>query len=172
MDTSTLFTRLDPHIPKTQLSFAARLATITRRRSRNNSGGDLRNRASSDHELLRAPRTRGPTRRLCAIGSCRAQTYGRRVSRRRRRVRVRIYLLPFPPVTRALTWPVLGFNQIRDDAWGGRCRFAHDVLRLCPLRVARGLVLHRSVTRIILYPPLSCACPILPSSLLPSSYAV
>jgi hypothetical protein len=94
---------LKPHISKTQLSFAARLATITRRRSR--SGGELSDRASSDHDLLRAPRPRGPSRRLCAIGSCRAQTYGTRVSRRRRRVRVRICLLSFRPVTNICFWP-------------------------------------------------------------------
>jgi hypothetical protein len=92
-----LSNRLKPHISKTQLSFAARLATITRRRSRSrrsrSGAGDRRDRTSSDHDLLRAPRPRDPTRRLCAIGSCRAQTYGRRVSRRRRRVRIRIYLL-------------------------------------------------------------------------------
>lgn len=147
---------------KLQLSFAARLATITRRRSRR-SGGDRRDRASSDHDLLRAPRPRDPTRRLCAIGSCRTQTHGKRVSRRRRRVRVRI-LPSFPePVTDDER--SVGFNQIRDDAWGGRCGFANDVLRFCRLRVARGLVLHRSASRIILHPPLSCAC--LPFSLLP-----
>lgn len=60
----------------------------------------------------------------------------------------------------------LGLNQIRDDAWGGRCRFAHDILRFCRLRVARGLVLHRSASRIILYPPLSCTSPILPLQVL------
>jgi prenyltransferase beta subunit len=63
---------------------------------------------------------------------------------------------------------LVGLNQIRDDAWGGRCRFAHDVLRFCRLRVTRGLVLHRSASRIILYPPLSCACTHSPLHFTPS----
>jgi hypothetical protein len=120
MDTSTLFKLTQTaHLENSQLSFAARLATITRRRNRNTgrrsrgrSGGDCRDRASSDHDLLRAPRPRGPTRRLCAIGSCRAQTYGRRVSRRRRRVRVRIYLLSSACDEHWLgLWPGLGSTR-------------------------------------------------------------
>ena len=151
MDTSTPF-KLTQTSTSSQLSLAARLATFTRRRSR--SGGDhRRDRASSDHDLLRAPRPRGPTRRLCAIGSCLAQTYGRRVSRRRRRVRVRIYLSFLSSTCDDKRG--VGLNQIRDDARGRRCRFVHDMLRFCRLRVARRLVLHRSATRIILHPPLS-----------------
>ena len=116
MDTSTPF---KPHISKnSNYPFAPRLATITRRGNRSGDGdGERRDRASSDHDLLRAPRPRGPTRRLCVVGSCCAQTYGERVSRRRRRVRGFFFILMSPPFSQPVTAkPNIG-------AWGFSTRF-------------------------------------------------
>jgi hypothetical protein len=90
MDTLTPFKRPKPRISKPRRLFAGRLA-ITRR---SRSGSERRDRASSYHDVLRTPRPRGPTRRLCPVESRRAQVYGWRVPRRRRRVRT-LFFHPF-----------------------------------------------------------------------------
>ena len=81
-------------------------------------------RAPSDHDLLRAPRPRGPQRRLCAARPHRARASSRRVPGRRWRVRAHFLTsfsshLPIPPYTatsQTLTRPCI---QIFDDSRGG-----------------------------------------------------
>ena len=78
-------------------------------------------RTPSDHDLLRAPRSRGPQGRLCAARSRRARASAWRVPGRRWRVRTHVLtsyssISPCTATSQTLTRPCA---QIFDDSWGG-----------------------------------------------------